>query len=225
MINLHTTPIEACSVHQFANGVFRKYAIDPKSDRPILGFDSLTPPQAQFLVDIINFPTRTEYQSIKVFDRYDVPTLVDYLKRSHREYLYQRLPEIEQTVDILLRGLSESPQLSVALTTYFEQYRNELKEHIELEENLLFPYALQLAHSGNAKGSNYSSTQFLSEHSDPSIEIDAITRLFKNFIPNGLNASPYRILLEQFNSFDMDLKIHELIEENVLVAKLIELEV
>lgn len=227
MINIHTSPIEACAVHQFASGVFRKYAIDPKSNQAIVDFSELTGRQGEFLVDVINSPIRSEHQSIKAFDRYDVPTLVEYLKRSHWEYLNQRLPEIEQTLDHLIVGLQDVEQLVRTLSTYFEKYRSELIEHIELEEKRLFPYALALHHRRTelVKEAHYSAHDFLHDHTDPSIDISTIQRLFINFEPSKINASPYRVLLEQLKSFDLDLKIHELIEENVLVAKLIDLEV
>ena len=227
MINIYTSPIDACALHHFASGVFRKYAVNPKSERPIVDFDILTNQQAQFLVDVINTPIRSEYQNIKTFNQYDIPTLVDYLKKSHVEYLNQRLPEIEQTLSNLILGLQNADQLIRTLGTYFEKYRAELIEHIELEEKCLFPYAMNLYRKQVCpiEIPKYSAHKFLHDHTDPSIDIQTIQRLFQNFEPTKISVSPYRVLMEQLKSFDTDLKIHELLEENVLVAKLMALEV
>ena len=68
--------------------------------------------------------------------------MVDYLKRSHRYYISKRFPEIEQTIINIKR---QEPTLLVNfLDRFLHQYKEDLINHFEIEEKILFPYALKL---------------------------------------------------------------------------------
>ena len=95
-----------------------------------------------FLVDLLScFNDVEQLESIQ-FEIYEIPVLVDYLKRSHRYYISKRFPEIEQTVENIK---NQEPTLLVSfLDRFVRQYKEDLINHFEIEEKILFPYALKL---------------------------------------------------------------------------------
>ena len=162
------------------------------------------------------------------FDRFPVPLIVDYIKRTHIYYLEKKLPEIEQSI-VLLSGHYESQHpILVALRNFFHNYVQDLSTHIQAEETTLLPYLQMLQDaSGSAGGfsrfllerGEYSIERFLSEHHDTEDELKDIRQTIRLYEPPTTNESLYRILLFQLQTFEHDLSVHAHIEEEVLIPK------
>jgi regulator of cell morphogenesis and NO signaling len=230
MITSNASPAELSVISSFSANVLRRFNVDVNATKPLNSFqiaDSIDP---DFIIDLICAPFQNEMTNIRSLKRYDVGMVVKYLQRSHNEYLYKRIPEIERTLEILTEGFSNNSAFAIAINSLFSSYREHLIEHINYEEERLFPYALSLhgTYTLSAEQSmmlyNYSSMQFLAEHNHSPIDISVIIKLFKAYRPDEMNASPYRLLIQQINAFKEDMNIHELLEDHVLVPKLIELE-
>ncbi len=230
MITSKTSPVELSMISAFSTNVLKRFNVDVNSTLPLSEFEFHSQIDSQFIIDLICAPFQTEFANIKLLNRYSIQMVVEYLKNTHYEYLNKRLPEIEQTLEILTDGFSKSNAFSIAINSLFANYRSHLEQHINYEEQKLFPYALFLSGVYNLSIeeslalSNYSSMQFLAEHNHSCIDISLIIKLFKAYRPDEMNASPYRLLMQQVNAFKEDMAIHELLEDHVLVPKLIELE-
>lgn len=229
MINVHSSPVEAATLGSFGYNVVLRYRLDPSSHHSLIDLGKSQEFNPYFLADVINAPFKKEFENIRALRSYNIPTLVDYLRKSHTEYLGKRIPEIEQTLQHLLSDNQVHPTLSFLLTNYFKGYKEGLIEHIALEEKKLFPYALSLyEYHLNQKVRpqliGYSAMEFLSNHTHSELEATKVTSLFETYEPEKTNESPYRVLMEQLNSFSSDLEVHELLEDNVLVAQLLQLE-
>lgn len=216
-------------MNSFSYNVVLRYRLDPTSHSSFIDLGKSQQFNPHFLTDVLNAPYKKEFENIKALKSYDIPILVDYLSRSHTEYLGKRIPEIEQTILHLLSDSQVHPTLSFLLTNYFESYKEDLIEHIALEEEKLFPYALSL-YDYHAKREvrphliRYSAMEFLSNHTHSELEAAKVSALFEAYEPEKTNESLYRVLMEQLNLFSSDLEVHELLEDNVLVAQLLELE-
>lgn len=165
-----------------------------------------------------------------VFRACDVPTLVDYLRRSHTSYRDKRLPETLQLVHHLMTLESVTPVLMAVLHTFVRDYRNELLAHFSEEEAVLFPYALALhgaVHSGSAMPDSlvgYSSETFAQGHHHLNDSLSEVRAALRGYCVDYRRLSPCHVLLHQLRDLEKDLRVHELIEERVLVPKLRELE-
>lgn len=229
MISVHTSPIDAALLSPFSQNVLQRYHLDTSSHAPFLDLGKVHPFDPYFLVDILNVPYKKEFDNIKTLRSYEVPTLIDYLRKSHEEYLNKRLPEIEQSLDHLLSGATANRNLSLVLGTYFTSFKEDLYQHIALEEEKLFPYALGLYQQRKEGKDNmvlteYSAMEFLKHHDHSELEAKTVKTLFETYQPEKTSQSPYRVLMKQLESFAADMEVHELLEDNVLVAKLLELE-
>jgi regulator of cell morphogenesis and NO signaling len=167
------------------------------------------------------------------FEAFPVEIIVDYIQRTHVYYFEKKLPEIEQSI-LLLSGLYDShhPILG-ALQNFFHCYVQDLSEHIQAEEQLLLPYIkmMQDAEKTPAHFSgfvlarrDYSIDRFLSDHHDTEEELKDIRQTIRLYDPPQTNASLYRILLTQLQTFEQDLCVHANIEEEVLIPKATKME-
>jgi regulator of cell morphogenesis and NO signaling len=184
---------------------------------------------ADFLIQLINSSYDPSSASVADFDGYPIPTLVDYLERSHRYYLQKTLPEIEQSILALELG-NRHNRLYALISRFFTDYRNALEEHFSYEEQRLFPYAKLLFRSKerwylmpslHVFLGQYSTAEFIANHSHKNeTELRQVKTAFMNYEPPKENILPYHILLSQLKNFEEDLHIHALIEDKVLIPKM-----
>ena len=167
------------------------------------------------------------------FDPFPIELIVDYIKRTHVFYLQKKLPEIEQSI-LLLSGLytSHHPILA-ALQSFFHRYCQDLTTHIQAEETRLLPHIARMHRAANEAGyfseyivacQEYSISRFLTDHHDTEDELRDIRDTIRLYEPPNTNASLYRILLTQLQTFEQDLCVHAHIEDEVLIPKALHME-
>jgi len=233
MITTFTSPSESTCQNRITEHVFNRFGIDPMATDKIYENTALIEVNPDFLVDVLNVFSRNQDIDYSVFEKYSVPVLVDYLLRSHTYYLEKILPEIGQSISILLSNYNEKSALLEILYCFYFNYKTDLQEHFIEEEELLFPYANQLYKAVCFKTEinfftnflqDYSINDFVENHTDTEGELINIRNILSEYDPPSTNRTSFRILIEKLNNFEHDLEIHAFIEDKVLVPKLIQLE-
>lgn len=167
------------------------------------------------------------------YNNFPLEIIVDYIRRTHRLYLSKKLGEIEQSIDILLDNYKNNHPLLIVLKTFFQNYKAHLTEHIKYEERHLLPYidGLIEASKGNTQklqaitnSQNFRIKTFIESHSDTEDDISEVRNTILSYNPPDTNQTPYRILITQLEMFESDLRVHALIEDQVLVPRSLDLE-
>lgn len=165
-----------------------------------------------------------------VFQNFPIEFIVDYIRRTHRLYLFTKLPEIEQSIHVLLEDYSDDHPLWSLLLEFYSSYKIGLSLHICEEEQHLLPYVdflLEMHKKGidayayfkNSK--RFSLGEFEEDHHDDSEKsLKQIQETILAHDPPFTNVTPYRILLSQLQNLERDLCIHGLIEDLVLVPRI-----
>jgi regulator of cell morphogenesis and NO signaling len=234
MITKETTLNQAFAYSQITQTVLSRCDYSICDNSTISQVAQQTDLNENFLVDTLNHFIESQYLSIDDFKQYSIDTLTNYLIRSHRYYLDKKLPEMEQTINMLVtKNKDIHPGLQL-LNLFFLEYRKELFNHFELEENLLFPYAYFLDQSTKGQHylplilenmENFSIKQFTQRHENSHQELSKVRKAILSYKPSSTDASPYRILLEQLKYFEQDLHFHAMIEDDVLIPKLRKIEI
>ncbi len=153
-----------------------------------------------------------------------------YLKLSHRYYLHKKLPEIEQSILHVLDKDPGSTNLYTSLVCFFNAYKNNLIEHIRLEEQELFPY-IQSLFTGTINGgrfmtsdNNFTIQNFIQSHLPIEDELKKVSEIIHHWSKHSVLPLPYKIFLNQVEIFEVELRMHGIIEDAVLVPMAIELE-
>ncbi len=188
---------------------------------------------SRFLVDILESFENLEYDQAGKFSSFPTPVIVDYLRRTHQLYLLKKLPEIEQSINHLVFGYQYHQPYLVAIKALFKRYKQNLEIHIQEEEKKFFPHALYVYdqyHRGGClskfskKLQKYSANDFAEHHDDTETELMLIRKAIIKYAPKEVEESLHRVLISQIETFIHDLKIHAMIEDEVLVPKIKELE-
>ncbi len=171
--------------------------------------------------------------SEKEYQKFSLDIIIDYIHRTHTYYLGKKLPEIEQSILILLKDYSDNHPLLQILNSFFAEYAKDLNHHIKSEEKDLLPYIKAMIKLKNGELSsekfneltkNYTLKSFIDSHLDTEKELLKVRNAILEYQPPSTNQTPYRILLTQLAVFEKDLAVHALIEDEVLIPRALELE-
>lgn len=212
--------LEALHLDPVASLALKRY-VSLEEEKDFLDRASGEMDNEKFVLDLIRLYTDHAYD-LRAFDHYSLSEILDYLKRTHSFYSNRMLPKIEMAISNVVRHFPDHP-ISAVLEHFFNRYRNELLEHIELEESKLFPYATSLYDGMRRK--DYSVSAFMLQH-DHSIESDLIKiiPLIETEYPEVARSFSFRAFRTLLDQLGTDLKVHHMIEERVFLAKLLQLE-
>jgi len=169
----------------------------------------------------------------EAFDEFSLSVIMDYIRRTHQYYVTQKLPEIEQSITILLKDYSGDHSLLSILHHFYNDYTDHLVRHIGEEENILLPYIDYLLVSEKVgislpgyfnRTKNYSLRDFIEHHHDTELDLREVRRSILYYNPPATNQTPYRILLSQLEAFEKDLAVHALVEDKVLIPRAMKIE-
>lgn len=179
--------------------------------------------QSQFLVDLAYSYLDLDKAAAAQFEPYSISLLSDYLMRTHADYLSRVLPQIDAGLQALANRYSDVA-LTGAAIPLFEKFAYELRAHIGLEEELFFPYALQVEAlaDGNKPVSDmiaYSTSAFTNHHPNHDDDIIKLDALLQGLEAKYKGDMAFRILRKRIAHFMDDMRLHCLIEDDVLAEK------
>ena len=158
--------------------------------------------------------------------------ILDYIRRTHSFYIFRKLPEIEQSINILLKDYTNQHPMLPILQEFYNRYQQHLTAHIRQEENELLPYIDYLTTGVITfdplehfiRTTEYSLKGFIEHHHDTEMDISEIQNTITGYNPPPTNQTPYRILLSQLEMLERDLSVHALVEDKVLIPRALLLE-
>ncbi|HPT22805.1 MAG TPA: hemerythrin domain-containing protein [Bacteroidales bacterium] len=148
--------------------------------------------------------------------RSDIPVVIRFLSNSHRYYVNEKYPEILN----FIRNLSaEGNKKEIELIeVFFNEYFIEVREHLEYEEEVVFPYFNSLAGTQRpVPGKEFSASYYLDHHSDIESKLADLKNLLLNHLHiKNLNSAKRKLLFALFE-LEYDLTAHSVIEEQILI--------
>ena len=157
----------------------------------------------------------------RLFDNFNLNDVLYFLQKSHLEYLNVWYPKIESIAKNiqLKKGTNE---LTLTLNTFLVNYFNELSNHINFEEKVLYNFVKKLLNGTyNESEKMFVLNHFLETHSH-AIEDDLISiqKRLINIDDSIKKDALFQNLFKLFNLIHNDLQVHGLIEEEVFIDKI-----
>ncbi len=195
-----------------------------------LGFGDITVNQActshkideDFFLGILNVYHNDNYFPEQKFVHFKISEIINYLSKTHQYYKSYVLPEIERLFNVLLCNSKAHRDIFLLLEKIFFSFTKEFKEHIDYEENTIFPKIIELfnkACANDAVAVKMPVLNFVSIHSQLDDKIIDIKNILIKYLPpiddvNNCNAFAIAIF-----RFEKDLKDHARIEDRILYPK------
>lgn len=156
---------------------------------------------------------------VESLSKQDLTHILRYLRASHRYYLEEALPSIEQGVERVLEECDAKQSLIVR--RFFDGYADEVRAHLEFEERTIFPYVEQVLQG--AKG-EMSIAQSMEGHTDICDKVDDIKSIIIKYLPESCPTALRCGLIVDLFRLREDLARHTLIEVRVLTPLVSEVE-
>lgn len=162
-------------------------------------------------------------------DRISVPTLLAYLRASHRFFLDFQLPTIRKKLEESLQPhpLTPSPvgeaELATLILRLYDEYAHDIRLHMKYEEKTLFPYVEALLR-GEQKP-NYNVDIFSKHHSDTTGKFQELKNIIIKYLPHdGLTNNQLTATLYDIYNNEEWLLNHSNVEEVLFVPSIRRLE-
>lgn len=163
---------------------------------------------------------------------WDLDVLADYIVNNHHRYVRRALPRLAAHLEKVVSAHgSRHPEL-VEIARSFQSVEQELTNHMQKEELVLFPHIRNLARAQAGMeparppfGSVRNPIRMMeAEHQSAGIALSLIRRLSGDLTPPPDACETYRVAYKELGEFERDLHQHIHLENNVLFPKAIELE-
>jgi len=186
-----------------------------------------------FFLAIVNAFNHEDYFPEKKLRAFNVLMIVDYLRKTHVYYIENQIPLIEKLLNTLLHPRPSGARNLKLIQKFFLEYKQELFNHLEREEQLTFPYVkkvYRLYHTPHPSPrekralSKYSMHVYEEEHSDVDEKLyDLKNILIKYVRSTSMQAVYHEVIFELFR-LEKDIQNHTRIENNILMPLVAEME-
>lgn len=158
----------------------------------------------------------TEIQNLTI---HDLTTIIRFLKNSHNYYENEKYPEIRSYIEQLcLQNNSGEIKL---IEKFFDEYFNEVKEHLHYENLIAFPYFNKLLTKEKANiednSAKYSVNEYQDHHTDIEYKLNDLKELLLKHVPVENDRVLRRKIIKSLCELENDLNIHSTIEETILI--------
>jgi regulator of cell morphogenesis and NO signaling len=178
-----------------------------------------------FFVELLQLIiNKYEFDPINIH-MFSIDLTVKYLKNSHKSYLEDYLPQIIGYIESLSLIEANRAKDCRVLQVYFKEYREEFNKHLKYEDTIVFPYILFLIekHESTEYDSEFigsikknSIKYYIRKHESLDEKLQDLKNLFIKYIHPFDNSTIVRSLLRVLYELEQDLRLHEMIENQIL---------
>jgi len=165
------------------------------------------------------YPNKSD---IKTSDM-DISLIIKFLKNSHKFYKKDRYPEIKNYIHQLY--INQSKTDIGRIESFFNEYFEEVVEHLRYEDEIAFPYFCRLINSEcDSSATKFSVNEYREHHSDIETKLSDLKTLLLKHVSLKDDFALRRKILYSLFELERDLNIHSTIEEMVLLPLVDEIE-
>ena len=140
--------------------------------------------------------------------------IIMYLQNSHKDYLGIRMPQIIDNI-LDLATICHLKNGNI-LNSFCEKYKQEVIAHFKYEEEIAFPYIIQLLNG--VKSDKYKIKEYERNHSNIDAALNDLKNIIIKYLPQDCTIEKCRDILLNLFMFEYDLSKHTLLEDKILIS-------
>lgn len=162
------------------------------------------------------------------FNLYSLKDLINHIISTHHEYVMESIPTLLTYADKVARVHGDRHPELIQIKSLLQSIFMELTDHMQKEEQVLFPYTVALE-SAYLNQSLLPSIPFgnfqnpISKMEDEHEKVGDLTghvrRLASDFVPPEGACNTYRVFFAKLEEFERDLHTHVHLENNILFPR------
>jgi len=143
-----------------------------------------------------------------------------YLKSSHSYFLERRLPNIRRKLELVFPETDKG--LQTVVLDFFDNYTKEVFEHMQYEDETVFPYVYSLIDKNTDK--EYSINIFEERHNDIEGKMNDLKQILLKYVPGTTDQMLMINVLTELYMSEEELEAHTFIEDNLVIPRVKEIE-
>ena len=162
------------------------------------------------------------------FKNWDPVFLSAYIVNTHHKFVLKNLPELVFYTRKIANVHGEHHTELIEVANLFEKINAELLQHLQHEEEILFPAIKEVVASGSFQAKKTIKSEIermLGEHDFAGGAMDEINKLTNGYLVPEDACNTYRVALKMLEQFEDDLHTHVHLENNILFPKALNLAV
>lgn len=148
------------------------------------------------------------------FTKNDIPVIILFLTNSHNYFEKEKFPEIKELINRLYSA-NQLPEIKLT-GKFFDEYFEEVKEHLIFENTRVFPYVEEL-YDKKPHSTPFSSSNYSEHHTDIEYKLKELRELLLKHIPVQQDRVLRRKIITSLFELEYYLFVHSEIEEKVLI--------
>lgn len=175
-------------------------------------------------IDIANLYNGFGAKKNHTYTKNDLLQVIDFLKNSHHYYRFEMYPQIKSYI---LKLQENHPEKELKLLEkFFNEYFTEVREHLDYEDNVAFPYFIKLLQNidDGDTPQEYSSIEYSEHHTDIELKLHDLKNLLLKYVKIDNDLDLRRKLFFALYELEYDLFVHSLIEESILIPSGVNIE-
>ena len=170
---------------------------------------------------VVNFLTEENNRMRDHLERLSVTALMDYLRRAHAYFLEFQLPSIRRKL-IEAIDFSSRNEVALLIIQFFDDYVDEVRKHMEYENQKVFSYVDSLLKGAPLKG--YNIGVFARRHDQVNAKLTELKNIIIKYYPASGDNQLLNATLFDIFSCEADLASHNRVEDYLFVPAIMELE-
>jgi regulator of cell morphogenesis and NO signaling len=182
---------------------------------------------AELFITFVNLYNGIHYKPKNNFSSDELLTIIRYLKNSHKYYSDEIYPNILSIIQ-QMNNANDLKEMRL-VEKFFGEYFNEVSEHLSYENNIVFPYIIDLhkkitlrEKTGHLSG--YEVSEYKDHHNDIQEKLSDLKNLLIKYLPEKNDQLLRRKLLFSLFELEYDLNIHSQIEDLILIPLVAKME-
>jgi regulator of cell morphogenesis and NO signaling len=185
-----------------------------------------------FFLEIANAFHDKNFFTEKKLKSFSSKLIIDYLIKSHDFYLKKKVPEIEKLINSIEYD-DENIKFLQLVRKFFNEYVLELNQHINREEETVYPYVIELENILNDKKiteNQYKKIKsklilkYKEDHDNIEEKLYDLKNIIIKYLPPPLNSDVCNVIIAKLFRLEEDLNNHSNIENKVMIPSANEME-
>lgn len=171
---------------------------------------------ADCFIFLANYQSNKSIVNIdEAFETLPLEPFLYYLSSSHSYFLEKRLPNIRRKLEIVFS--STDRDLQDIVLRFFDDYMQEVFDHMHYENDVVFPYIRSLLNNTNS--SSYSIKDFEERHNDIDGKMNELKQILMKYVSGSADQLlMINILIELYMS-EEELEAHTFIEDQLVIPR------
>lgn len=179
------------------------------------GFDS------DCFVFLANYQSNKSIINIdETFKSLPLEPFLQYLKSSHSYFLEKRLPNIRRKLELVFSAADKG--LKEVVLNFFDNYTQEVQEHMQYEDEVVFPYVYTLINEQLEE--KYSINIFEERHNDIEGKMSDLKQILMKYVPGTTDQMLMVNILTELYMSEEELGAHTFIEDSLVIPRVKEIE-